>query len=184
MKKIVIAFAIALAAFFSCIAATAVKLSPGANPCPEGELVGIEAVTVSNTAPIAVKHTLTVAKSIPVYANIVRDATLYSFTLTNWNGSASVSTNVLNRFSYKDWIDAGGTNHLVGAVSASTVSVTNSVMVGVASTNHFTRLKTLFSASTSSHVLNVSTNGVWLSGAGEITLDGATADDSVYIFVK
>lgn len=178
------AFALALAAALPSSAATPVRLHPGSNPCPAGEVVAFEAVTVSNTAPISVKQILTVADSVPVYSNLVTDATQYSFTLTNWNGSASVSTNVLNNFSYSDWIDAGGTNHLASAVTVTTVPVTNSYLVGTTTANPFTRERTLFSASTASHILNVSTNGVYLSGAGQLTLTGATDDDLIFIFLK
>ena len=183
MKRHLLAFAFSLAAVFAAFAEV-VALRPGANPCPVGKVLAIEAVTAYATPTVKVQQVESVSLYTNAFEDVVSTHTAYSFSLTNWNGVASVSTNVLDRFTLSDWI-VNGTNHVVGAVYESRVSVTNTVACARLPSATYVVTNSLFSTAASNHRLAATpAQTTYLMGNGTLILSGVEPEDSVFILVE
>ena len=183
MKKHLLVFAFLLFAGFAACAEV-VALRPGANPCPVGKVLALEAVTAYATPTVKVEQVESVALYTNVFADVVSTHTSYSFSLTNWNGVASVSTNVLDRFTLSDWV-VDGTNHVVGAVYESRVPVTNTVVAARLPSATYAVTNSLFSTAASNHRLVATpAQTTYLMGNGSLILSGVEPEDPVFILVE
>jgi len=97
------------------------------NAC--GEIVGIECMTIGESASVTASVVLAVTEYTNAFKTITTRHTRYDFTITNYDGNAAIATNTLDNFKYGDWI-INGTNKIVGAVNPSTTNIAWSVSDG------------------------------------------------------
>lgn len=166
----------------SLFAASPVALHLGENATPTGEVLAFEAVTASNAPTVKVSRIVSVRETTNAVARSIEPHVRYDFGLTNWNGSAYVATNVYDRFRWGDW-EVNGTNHVVGLTSTNVV-VTNTYTIAVPGKTYEVT-NALFNATASGHYL-MATNATmkFLSGAGYLLVEGASADDRLTLFIK
>lgn len=180
MKKLIWLIALATAPLF---AADTVLLRPGDNATTTAQVLAFEAVTASATPALKVQYVRSVTETTNATARNVSRHVRYDFGLTNWNGSAYVSTNTFDRFVYSDWTVLG-TNHVAGAVASTNVVVTNSFTIAVPGRTFFVT-NSLFSASAVNHYLMATNPAIpYVTSSGRLILTGAAAGDSCWLIVK
>lgn len=192
MKKSVIL----TAAVAMCAAALAevVALRPGLNSAPSarGKVAAAQALTVSASATVAIKSVQTVTAYTNAYRDVTTAHTIYSFTVTNWNGSASFATNVWDSFAYDDWTtraetSPGVTNYvsrIVGRVSPSRTNTTESVIFARLPGTSYVVTNNLVSISASGHRGEESPESPTYFLGGDILVTGAGEDDVVTLLVE
>ena len=180
MKKLLAIFALAAAPLFG---ATPFALHLGENDSPVGEVLALEGVTAGATASVTAKCVFSIRETTNAVAENVSRHVQYTFGLTNWNGSAYVATNTLDRFVYSDWTVLG-TNHVATAVTSTNVVITNKFSLPVPGRTFYIT-NNLFSASAANHYL-LATNPAtrYVTGAGKIIVSGAAAGDTLTLLVK
>ena len=167
------------------IIATLLTLSPGENANPDafGQVAAVRATTQSATATVKVSSVSIAQTWTNTYATVILPRRRYDFTITNWNGSAAVSTNTWDTFDYSDWKINGITNKIVGAVVPSTVPYTNTVVSGKALAARYVVTNELASVSVSSHNGEATPNGKYVYG-DTLVVSGAADGDTVKLILK
>lgn len=181
MKKLI--FSLATVAALSLLAVTPVALRPGENKPPVGEIAALEAVTTNAAATVKVDYVVSVLAYTNALAQTIDAGRRYDFGLTNWNGVAYVATNSWKRFDFSDWT-VNGTNHVVGPITSTNLVVTNTFPILVPGPV-YVKTNSVFSATASGHYLMATNPAVrFFSGKGKLVVSGASADDSLTLFVK
>ncbi len=186
MKKIL---AVTFAAFvFAAFATTSITLAPGLNVLPGwhaggGKVLAVEAVTQNAAATVA----LSSVRSVTTYTNqlfeVVTPHDLYSFSITNYDGNAAISTNTVDVFSYSDWM-RGTTNLIVGAVTHTRFAETNTVAAGRLPSTTYTVTNALLSVTTSGHYGTATPESSKFVFGGAINVSGAAEDDVITLIVE
>lgn len=185
MKKLLtLIMAVVLFLFMMAAWADAIVLHPGINECPAGQMVALEAITGNASPSIKLEQIYNVSLYTNAYMDVETIHTAYYFQLTNWNGEASITTNVLDRFNRSDWI-IDGTNHVVGSVYEYYAFVTNQALIGRLPSQTFSVTNSLISTNAINHRLYTAPqNTVWLSGAGHLLLSGIEPEDIATLIIK
>lgn len=180
-----------LAAFAAFVAvADVLTLRPGMNTLPPGgKIVAAEAVTANASATVAIKAVATVTAYTNAYASVANPHVCFTFAYTNYNGAASVKTNVLDSLVYADWqtnLVSGGVtstvSRILGNVVSTTTNITESVLIGRLPSQSYTLTNSLMSISASSHRGTVTNAAYWLTG--DLLVTGAGDDDVIRIYVE
>lgn len=186
----------ALIALFAATATFAdiVALRPGLNSAPSarGRIAAAQALTVSASATVAIKSVQTVTAYTNAYRDVTTAHTIYSFTVTNWNGSASFATNVWDSFAYADWTtraetSPGVTNYvsrIVGRVSPSRTNTTESVIFARLPGTSYVVTNNLVSISASGHRGEESPESPTYFLGGDILVTGAGDDDIITLLLE
>lgn len=181
MKKLTASLAL-FAAFAFCAFADSLTLGRGLNTVGTcGRIAAIEAVTVSADQSLKIQSIRTVTDATNAYRTVVVKRPRFDFTLTNWYGVASVSTNVWDRYDPLAWMP-GGTNHLVGAVSETWIPFTNSVVVGVLPGVSYTVTNDVWSASASGHYKLAQPTNAFITGGSYLVTCGP--NDTVTVILE
>lgn len=188
-----------LFALFALFAATAtfadiVALRPGLNHAPavRGKIAAAEAVTVEASATVALKSVCTVTAYTNAYRDVTLSHTVYSFTVTNWNNTASFPTNVWDSFSYADWMTTAevkpgvtsDVSRIVGRVTPSRTNTTETVFFTRLPGTTYVITNDLVSISASSHYGSSSPESATYILSGDILVTGAGEDDVVTLLVE
>lgn len=189
MKKI--AMFLAVAAMAATASAYVLNLRPGLNGvAPGGKIVAAEVVTSNATATVAIESVQALTVRTNAYAEVSTRHTVYTFTVTNFTGGASVSTNLWDRFNGGDWLadvetSPGVTNkisRIVGGVTWVDTNVVQNVVVGRLPKETYFVTNSLMSVTAAGH-RGISTNAVfWL--AGDLLVTGASEDDVIAVCVE
>ena len=166
------------------ILAALLTLFPGENAAPSeyGQVAAIEATTQAASATVTVSAVSTAETWTNVTKEVVTDHRRYDFVITNWDGNVSIATNVLDTFSYSDWM-LGPTNMIVGPVRPSTVPVTNTVVAGKALAVRYVVTNSIGSVSVSSHFGTATPENKFFFG-DKLVVGGAADGDSVKLILK
>lgn len=183
MKKI----AMMATAATLCAAALAdvFALKPGLNSlaAARGELAAADAVTTNASASIAVKSVRTVYAYTNAYAEVTTAHEVFSFTYTNYDGNAAISTNVWDSFSYDDW-KTNGVSKIIGNVAVSTTNTVSTVPDGRRISETFVVTNDLVTISASGHYGSASPESTTYVLGGQYLVTGASDDDVITIFIK
>ena len=183
MKKIAV---LATAAMMSVAAlADVFALKPGLNSlaAARGELAAADAVTTNASASIAVKSVRTVYAYTNAFVDVTSTHEVFSFVYTNFDGNASISTNVWDSFSYDDWM-TNGVSMIVGPVTPSTTNVTETVPDGRRISEVFTVTNDLVTITASGHYGSASPESTTYVLGGQYLVTGSGEDDVVTIYFK
>ena len=159
---------------------------PGLNSlaAARGEFACADAVTTNATASIAVKSVRTVYAYTNAYKNVTTSHEVYSFTITNFDGNAAIATNVWDSFSYDDWLWTNGVSKIVGPVTPSSTNVTETVPDGRRVSGTFVVTNDLVTISASDHYGLAAPESTTYVLGGQYLVTGASADDSITIYIK
>lgn len=147
MKKIV---ALLVAALGGIASAETITLESGLNDVARsGKLVAVEVVTVGASQQVAIKSVCDVTQLTNAFERVVTSRVKYVVSLTNWHGSASVTTNVYDRFDPLVF-RPDNTNHVV-SVSEVWFPVTNNVSIGKLPAAKYVVTNDVWSGTASSH---------------------------------
>ena len=165
----------------SIILAALLALNAGYNnPGAAGEVVAIEAATSNAAATV----TLKTVKSFTVYTNataqVVGYETAFALVYTNFDGAASISTNVIGYVDY-DAFKTNGVSKIISGPSRFDMAVTN-IVVGKLPAETYVETNDLASVTTSGHFGSATTNAYLLGDA--ILVDGAADGDQIKVLVK
>lgn len=184
MKKI-----ITMAAVVACAAvalAEVFALRPGINavPAARGQFLAADAATTNASATVTIKALRNVASYTNTYKTVTTPHEVFSFTYTNFDGNASIATNVWDSFSYSDWVWTNGASKIVGPVTPSMTNVTETVQDGRALVAFWTVTNDLVTISASGHYGSASPETTTFVFTGDYLVGGASEDDSIFIIVK
>ena len=147
-----------------------------------GEVAAINAATSNATATVTVKS----VESLTLYTNATQQVVTYEpawrVTYTNYDGAASISTNVLGYLDWEAFKSTNGVQRIIGEPVRFDMAITNTVIVGQVAAQTFAKTNTLATVTTSGHFGTVSTNA-FLFGGG-ILVDGAEPTDKINILIK
>lgn len=166
------------------ILAALLTLAPGDNPAPEayGQVAAVQATTQAASASVTVSAVSLAQTWTNVYEDVVSAHRRYDFTITNWDGNASIATNTLDVFNYADWM-LGPTNMIVGPVVPSDVLMTNTVATGKALAAQYFVTNTLATVSASGHYGTATPDAAFVFG-GTLVVTGAADGDIIKIIIK
>ena len=167
----------------SIILAALLTLNPGYNnPGVAGEVVAIEAATTNATATIAIKSVQSITAYTNATAQVVNFETAYSLTYTNYDGSASIKTNVIGYVDYADFKTTNGVNKIISGPTRFDLPITNTIVTATLPAATYARTNDLATLTTSAHFGSVITNAFVFGDA--ILVTGAAEGDSIKILIR
>lgn len=167
----------------SLIFAAILSLSPGYNNAGQaGEVVAVQAATTNAAATVRVKSVDTLTTYTNVTAKVVSFETAYALTYTNFDGNASISTNVFKYVDY-DYFKTNGVSKIVSGPVRFDMPITNTVITGSAPSAFFVKTNDLATVATSGHFGSVAVTNKFLFGGG-IVVEGAADGGAVKIIIK
>lgn len=157
----------------SIILAAMLTLTGGYNNAGvSGEVVAIEAATSNATATVEVKS----VSSYTVYTNATAEVVSYepawAVTYTNFDGEASIETNVVGRIDYSAF-QTNGVSKIIGEPQKFDMPFTNVVVTAQVAAETYAVTNTIATVTTSAHFGQATTNayifggGLYVTGAGE-----------------
>lgn len=155
------------------ILAAMLTLNPGFNNVGvAGEVVAIEAATSNATATVEVAA----VNSLTLYTNVTEQVvsydTAYALTYTNFDGEASIATNVLGYVDY-DYFKTNGVSKIIAGPTRFDMPITNTVVKASVAAETYAVTNTIATVTTSAHFGQATTNayifggGLYVTGAGE-----------------
>ena len=155
------------------ILAAMLTLNPGFNNVGvAGEVVAIEAATSNATATVEVSA----VNSLTLYTNVTEQVvsydTAYALTYTNFDGEASIATNVLGYVDY-DYFKTNGVSKIISGPTRFDMPITNTVVKASVAAETYAVTNTIATGTTSAHFGQATTNayifggGLYVTGAGE-----------------
>ncbi len=183
MKKLTLIIFSLLSAVAAFAATERVVLAPGENALRAGKICAASATTKAAATNVTIAAVSTVAEYTNTYVQVIKPHTLYSFSITNYDGNAAIATNTVDRFSYADWRN-GPTNFICSAISATAFATTNSVVSGKGLKAAYTSTNTLVTITVSAHHgSEVPATATWHYGESVI-VTGSSPGDSVCVLVE
>lgn len=166
----------------SIILAAMLTLTGGYNNAGvSGEVVAIEAATSNATATVEVRA----VSSYTVYTNATAEVVSYepawAVTYTNFDGEASIETNVVGRIDYSAF-QTNGVSKIIGEPQRFDMPFTNVVVTARVAAETYTATNTIATVTTSGHFGTTVTNA-FLFGGG-IYVGGAEDGDIIRIIYK
>lgn len=179
MKSIISLAAVVCA--FALNAAT-YQLHNGSNlvNIPGGEIVGIQCMTVDGSQSVTAKVVCSVTEVTNAYKTVSVPHVRYDFTITNYDGGASIATNVLDNFKYSDW-RRGTTNLIVGAVKPVRTNITEQVSDGTRVKATYTKDIAIGNGTASNHYLLITPASTLNFFGGRIDVECGDSDNLVLL---
>lgn len=183
MKKNLIMAAAAALALGALADVFALKPGLSANSAAVGKLVFADAISTNASATVAIKGIKTVYSYTNAFKNVTTPHEVYTFTYTNYDGNAAITTNVWDSFSYADWT-TNGVSKIIGNVAVSTTNTTETVPDGRRVAATFAKTNDLASISVSGHYGSTAPESAVYVTGGQYLVTGASDDDSVTIILE
>lgn len=166
----------------SIILAALLALNPGYNnPGVAGEVVAIEAATTNATATIDIKSVQSITAYTNATAQVINFETAYAITYTNFDGSASIATNVIGYVDY-DAFKTNGVSKIVKGPTRFDMPITNTVITATLPAATYAKTNDLATVTTSAHFGSVTTNAFLFGDS--ILVTGAADGDSIKVLIK
>lgn len=167
----------------SLILAALISLAPGYNNVgAAGEVVAIEAATSNATATVEIQA----ISSLTMYTNATAEVVTYEpawkVTYTNYDGEASVTTNVVGKIDYSVFTTSNGVNQIIGTPSRFDLPTTNEVVTAQVAAETYVATNDIATITTSGHFGQTVTNA-YIFGGG-ILVTGAEIGDKINIIIK
>ena len=167
----------------STILAALLTLAPGYNNAgAAGEVVAVSAATSNATATVAIKSVNTLTTYTNTTAQVVTFEAAWRVVYTNFDGSASITTNVVG---YLDW-DAFKTNDvskIIGSPVRFDMPTTNTVVTGQAISGFYAATNDIGTVTTSTHFGQAAITNKVIFGGG-ILVTGAADGDIIKLLIK
>ena len=166
----------------SLILAALLTLYPGYNnPGVAGEVVAMEAATSNETATIELKSVQAFTLYTNATAEVISYETAYAITYTNFDGEASISTNVVGYLDLS-YFYTNGVSKILNGPTRFDLPITNEVVVATLPSEVFAVTNEFASLTTADHFAAISTNAYLLGDA--IIVTGAEDGDVIKVLVK
>lgn len=182
MKHIITLAAVACA--FALHAATFYNLKNGLNDIESsGEIVAIEANTVSGSQVITASVETAVSEYTNVYKSVTSRHLRYDFTVTNYDGNASIATSCLDRFVKSNWYTTNGLYKVISPITTAPTNITESVIAGKALKATYSHETAIGNGTASNHYLKITPASTTYFIGGKIKCSCGDGD-SVRILIK
>lgn len=166
------------------ILAALLSLTPGYNnPGAAGEVVAVETATSNATASVQVKSVSTYTTYTNAVAEVVTYEPAWALTYTNYDGSAAVSTNVLGRVNYDDFVTTNGVSKIIAGPTRFDMALTNEVVLATLPAETFFATNDLASVTSAGHFGFAAVTNKFLLG-NAIVVDGAAEGDTIKVLLK
>lgn len=165
------------------ILAAMLTLAPGYNnPGVAGEVVAVEAATSNATATVTVSAVQSFTTYTNVTAQVISFEPAWAVTYTNFDGEASVKTNVVGYLDWDAFKATNGVQRIIGAPVRFDMPITNTVVTATVAADTYTATNTLATVTTDGHFGTVTTNA-FIFGGG-IYVGGAEEGDIIKVIYK
>lgn len=164
------------------LAATLLQLGGGyTNAGVAGEVVAIEAATSNATASVVVKSVESYTLYTNATAKVVSYEPAWALTYTNYDGEASVSTNVVG---YLDlgYFTTNGVSKIIAGPTRFDMPTTNTVVTASVAAETYTATNELATISCTDH-FGVAVTNAYLFG-GALLIEGAEECDKINLLIK
>lgn len=164
------------------LAATLLQLGSGYNEVGvAGEVCAVQAATSNATASVTIKA----IDVLTVYTNLTQKVVSFepawALTYTNFDGEASVSTNVVGRLDL-GYFSTNGVTKIIAGPTRFDMPTTNEVFVAKVEAETWYNTNTIATLTCAEHFGSVSTNA-YLFGGG-LLVEGADEGDKINILIK
>lgn len=167
----------------STILAALLTLAPGYNNTgAAGEVVAVSAATSNATATVAVKSINTLTTYTNTTAQVVTFEDAWRVVYTNFDGNASITTNVVGYLDY-DAFTTNGVTKLIGDPVRFDLPTTNTVVTGQAISGFYAATNDIGTITTSAHFGQTAITNKVLFGGG-VLVTGAADGDIIKIIIK
>lgn len=146
-----------------------------------GEVVAIEAATSNATATVGVKAVSTLTTYTNETAEVVKYESAWSVTYTNFDGEASITTNVVGVVNYDDFRTQDGQSKIVGEPQPFEMQFTNTVVTARLPAATYAATNTIATITTSGHFGQATTNA-FIFGGGILVTGAADGDQIKLIY--
>lgn len=146
-----------------------------------GEVIAIEAATASASATVEVKAIQSFTEYTNATADVISYEPAWAVTYTNFDGEASIETNVVGRIDYSAF-QTNGVSKIIGEPQRFDMPITNVVVTAQVAAETYTATNDLATVNVTDHFGTVVTNGVIFGGG--ILVTGAAEGDTVKILIK
>ena len=146
-----------------------------------GEVVALEAATSNATATVEVQAVSRFTTYTNVTADVVSYETAYALTYTNYDGEASIATNVIGYVDY-DYFKTNGVSKIIAGPTRFDMPITNTVVTATIAADTYTATNTIATITTADHFGSVTTNA-YIFGGG-IYISGAEEGDTIKLIYK
>lgn len=168
---------------FYAILAALLTLAPGYNNTgAAGEVVAVSAATSNATATVAIKSVNTLATYTNTTAEVVTFEAAWRVVYTNFDGSASIATNVVGYLDY-DAFKTNGVSKIIGDPARFDLPTTNTVVTGRAISGYYAATNDIGSVTTSAHFGQAAITNKVLFGGG-VLVTGAADGDIINLIIK
>ena len=162
--------------------AALIPLSPGFNNVGQsGEIVAVQAATSNEAATVSIKAIERLTVFTNATAEVITYETAYALTYTNFDGNASIKTNVVGYVDY-DYFKTNGVSKILGYPVRFDMTITNTVVTARVPAQTWTATNDLATVTTTDHFGHTVTNG-YLFGGG-IVVEGAEEGDIINLLIK
>lgn len=153
------------------------------NPGAEGEIVAVSAATSNATATVAVKTVSTFTTYTNATAEVVSYEPAWALTYTNFDGEASISTNVLGRVNYDDFTTTNGVRKIIAGPTRFDMPFTNTVVLATLPAETFTATNDVATLTAAGHFAFAPITNKFLLGEA-VLITGAEKTDTINILIK
>ena len=169
--------------FCALILAALVAVAPGENPsgAAAGEIAAVRLAATSSTN-LTLSTVETFATYTNTYADVVSYETAYAITYTNFDGEASISTNVIGYVDYA-YFQTNGVSKILTGPTRFDLPITNAVQTGEALAAFVTATNDIITATVNGFEVYTPTN-LWWFGGGSFLLTPADAPASASIIIR